>query len=60
MTAIADKLVRKGVDADDAALLEAAGYTTPALIRAAEDVDIEDVIGESETTTLRQVLPLRE
>ena len=38
------KLVALGVGAEDATLLVAAGYDTPAKIKAAEDEDLLEVI----------------
>ena len=38
------KLVTLGVTTADAVLLVAAGYTTPAIIRATEDADLLEVI----------------
>ena len=54
------KFVDKGVDPTDGALLVAAGYNTPAQIRDAADEDLEDVIGEAETVTLRVIFPERQ
>lgn len=54
------KLVRTGLDAEDAAALVAAGYETPAQIKDAEDEDLEELIGESETAAVRVVFPARQ